>query len=445
MMRIVPFKPRLDHMLTFGLVVLVGVSLGLSAMIWTGTPVRLTIDRPGFFSSPSYGSTRSTNGVLQPQAIYYWTKENQLFRVNNNTVWAHQIMRALSNATVLEGHSYDLVKSPYTFPPQGAYVKLDFGSSVLSPSALALLFMNSPSTMKAAIDGSLYLTSRAHGTSYRLEYRTTKNQVYVATIAADKTLAQWMEKPTQAVPYAQFPLNKALVYLPYSEITVPIEDWIIDRPVSSRIIDSFFTDPTIMQAISVTAHHMLYTDGTRGVHVIKETYGDAITYVQPGGLLSGVKQHSADAIATSVAFINEHGGFTGDVSLQIAPSSIDNVTGLAVSFHQIVDGWPIYGQLGTLHVGIVGNTVVHMSRPLAYLNELLDTTPTRILSGSELLQKLSPSSQKAILAVSLGYGTHWLGTDVIELLPVYRVTYSNQRVSYLDAQTGLPFVGIGME
>ncbi len=444
MMRIVPFKPRLDHALTFVLVVLVCVSLGLSAMIWTGTPVRLTIDRPGFFSSPSYGSTRSPNGVLQPQALYYWTQGNQLYRVSNNSDWAHQVMGILSNSTILQGHQYNLAKSPYAFPPRGAYVKLDFGLSILSPSALAMLFMNAPSTMNAAVDGSLYITSRAHGTANRLEYRTTKNRVYVAAIEADKTFAQWMEKPSQAVPYAQFPLDKALVYLPYSQINVPIEDWVIDRPISSRIIDSFFTDPTGMQVIPVTTHHVLYTDGTRGVHVIKETYGDAIDYVQPGGILSGVQQHGADAIATSVAFINEHGGFTGDVSLQIKPSSIDKVPGLAVTFHQIVDGWPVYGQLGALHVQVVGNSVVQMSRPLAYFNELLDTTPAQILSGSGLLQKMTSSSKKAILSISLGYGTHWLGTDVIELLPVYRVTYSHHHVAYLDAQTGLPFVGIGM-
>lgn len=445
MMRIVPFKPRLDHALTFVLVVLVAVSLGLSAMIWTGTPVRLTIDRPGFFSSPSYGSTRSSSIVLQPQALFYWTQENQLYRVSNNTDTAHQLLRALSNTTILQGQSYGLAKSPYAFPPQGAYLKLDFGSSALSPSILAMLFMNIPPTLLTAVDGSLYITSRAHRTAYRLEYRTTKNRVFVAALRADKTLSEWMDKPSQAVPYAQFPLEKGLIYLPYSEINVPIEDWVIDRPVSSRIIDSFFTDPTVMQEIPVTSHHVLYTDGTRGVHMTKETYGDAIDYVQPGGLLSGVSQHGADAIATSVAFINEHGGFTGNVSMQIKPVPVQGVQGLAITFDQIVNGWPVYGQLGALHVQVAGNTVVQMSRPLAYLNELLDTTPARILSGSELLQKINPSAKKAILSISLGYGTHWLGTDIIELLPVYRITYSGQRVSYLDAETGLPFVGVGMD
>ena len=441
MMRIMPSKPRLDHILTAVLAIFVVISLAFSAMIWTGTPVRLTIDRLGFFSSPSYGNTKQPSLVLQPRAIFYWTQGNELYRIGANSETAHQLLRALANTTIAPGKSYGISSSPYAFPPEGAYIRLNFGASVLAPSVLSMLFLATPANLETAVDGSLYIT--AHGHEFRLEYQTANHHEYVAVLQAPQTLAALMTKPDQALPYAQIPLAKTIAYLPYTTINMPMEDWMIDRPVSSHIIDSFFLDPTLLETVTSAPHDVLYTDGMRGVQVTRGVFGDNISYAEPSGRLVGVPEHSADAVATAVTFVNEHGGFVGDVSLQIKPATMAK-GGYDITFTQMVDGWPVYGELGTVHVNVFGNTVVNMSRPLAYLNGLLDTTSTHVLSGTAVLQKLGPAAVKSIVKIALGYGTRWLGTDIVELVPVYCLTYGTGRKDYVDAQTGLPFSGTGM-
>ena len=96
-------KPFVDRFLTFILSIVVIMSLLLSGMIWAGTPFHMSSNRLGFFTTPNYGHTSPTNVVFQPQSIYYWTGDNQLYRVGSNPSLNTMVMNALGNVQILPG------------------------------------------------------------------------------------------------------------------------------------------------------------------------------------------------------------------------------------------------------------------------------------------------------------------------------------------------------
>ncbi|MCY0875401.1 MAG: hypothetical protein OWT28_03900, partial [Firmicutes bacterium] len=71
---------RKERVATIFLVILVCASLVFSALIWTGTPVQITVDRPGFFTRPTIGGNRSVADVTIPASILLWTANNELYR-----------------------------------------------------------------------------------------------------------------------------------------------------------------------------------------------------------------------------------------------------------------------------------------------------------------------------------------------------------------------------
>ena len=433
-------KPVIDRLLTFILSIVVILSLILSGMIWAGTPFHMSSNRLGFFTTPNYGHTSPTNVVFQPQSIYYWTGDNQLYRVGSNPSLNTMVMNALGNVQILPGRF--LPSSSYQqFPLHGPYVRLNFGDSILTNAMMGMLFAAIPSKLPPVIDGSLYLSTMNHHEI--LSYRTTKQRIYKANLLVPKGFYTSLHRPSFAIPYVQIPLLHGVISLPYTAITMKLEERAIVKPKVVHLLNAYFSDPSLLQTRTFANGLKWYTDGFHSVIERQSPYGEQITYQSPSGYVSHLPVNEADAINTAVNFVNDHGGFTGQVSLRII-SSFQQAAPITVALQQVIDGWSVFGSFSRQVVTIQNNAVISMQTPLSYMGSIIDEQTVTILSGTSFLHHLTNKQLDQVTSIAIGYGTKVTNFGTLQLIPVYQVMYGANHVVYYDAHTGEIFNDVGM-
>lgn len=430
---------RKERLATVFLTLLVAVSLGLSALIWTGTPIQITVDRPGFFTRPTIGGKRSLANVTIPSSIFLWTANNELFRMSGDSQVALGVMWALQQAQALTG-GLRPGKEAGDAVPSGSYLQINVMMAGAQPTPLGVWFRNPSWSSWPATLGPVYIQATHERGIYRVRYFTGRG-LWQGTVAAkDPALAAAFTPTDQATPYAELAFAHSAFDLPYDQISMPVEDWTVAHSISAHVIDSFFADPTSAVALHDRSHSILYTDGLRGVRVVDNPFGESLTYLAPSAKLVGVHLPITTDLAATVSFINQNGGFVGSDYL-----FIKSETGgaRAFVFQEIVAGWPLFSSIGQIAVWTQDGTVTRMTRNLAYLQELIDQTQVKILSGNQVLHLLG-TQIKRVQAVRLGYGISELSSTLVELDPVYQISYAGGKVQYMNAQTGQPYVGTGM-
>ena len=432
-----------DGAVTGVLIVTVCLSLIFSALIWTGTPSQATIDRPGFFSSPTYGGLRNVEDLIRPQAVWLWTSSNELFRIGGDTKTTMAIIASLAKGK-WAGHSLHRLSKSVSLVPVHAYLKIDYGITSKNPAPLSLFLPAIGSQVTSPVESSLYISATGKANEFLLAFRTGQSIWQGLLSLVPKSLGNAFMPNDQETPYAQIPLDGKIMDLPYDSVEMPVETWSLARPVSSRIIDSFFADPTIVQEITEPRHVTLYTDGTRGVRTAKGAFGDQIQYMNPSQPLPGQILNPSQAFQASVFFINDHGGFVGEQNGMYVGNSLHG-TDSYFTFNEWVGGWPLFSSLDQIHVAAQNGIVVGLSRELAYLSYLIAERKEQILSGTQLINRVGASELHHLTRITLGYGVLSVTADMVELTPVYRMTFSNHSARYVYANNGLPFNGTGSQ
>jgi regulatory protein YycH of two-component signal transduction system YycFG len=222
-----------------------------------------------------------------------------------------------------------------------------------------------------------------------------------------------------------------------------LEERSIIKPKVVHLLNAYFNDPSFLQTRSIASGVKWYTDGFHSVVERQSPYGEQITYQSPSGYVSHLPVNEADAINTAVNFVNDHGGFTGQVSLQII-SSFQQAAPITVALQQVIDGWTVFGSFSRQVVTIQNNAVISMQTPLSYMGSIIDEQTVTILSGTSFLHHLTNKQLNQVTSIAIGYGTKLTNFGTLQLIPVYQVKYESNHVVYYDARTGEIFNEAGM-
>jgi len=428
------FHRRREGLTTSLLILLILSSLVWTALIWTGTPAQVAVDRPGFFSHQAIGGSRTVGDLVVPSALFLWTANNELYRLSGDSQTALSVTAALKGARILSGN---WLHKQQVLPPVGAYLQINVNDALATDTPLSLWLGGTAWRAWPVVNGPVYVSPTGASNRYSVRYKTSRGVWQGLIGVRDARLANAFIPNNQATPYALVTLQHLNLYLPYDQITMPVEDWSVQRPMSAHVIDGFFTDPTSTVTLTEGNHSTLYTDGTRGVRVTMGAYGEHNEYMAPNPPLAGGKAYVASDVATAVAFVNQNGGFVGQDYLTVGNQT---AAGRTLRFQEIVAGWPLFSSLDQMELWVQNGTVTRMQRNLPYLQYLLDQRRVTILSGSQLLEQLGAKARN-VQTIRLGYSVRMIGSSVAELIPVYQVVAGNGVTYEVDAQSGSVFAG----
>ncbi len=419
------------------LIVLVVSSLALSGFIWLGEPNELAIGHPYFYSSPMYGSQRGVDEFIRPSAVWLWTGNQELFRYNGTSATVQNMLAMLRKAQFLAARIVPKTSDSAAIPDKTPYLLFDFNGLLthvsLWPLAMPIprLPIHRPTSQMVAL-----FQSGKKGI-YNMVF-PTGNKVFVGALKLPSAFAQWLKPLKVAVPYAQIPNSGQLINLPYASIKMPVYRWILYHPVATHVVDSFFLDPSLIQPIAKTTEMTLYSDGMQSVELLLDEYGNDLIFSCPSGALRGYRQTANQALQVAVPFMDSHGGFVGNQVLSGLNGSADRTN---LVFQDVINGWPLFSRIDQIRVQVQNGMVTGLWHTLSYPGMEINSTGVSVLSGAELMNKLTPSMSKGLTQITLGYGVMWVDQQTIELTPVYQLQYRAAPALYLDAQTGQTFYG----
>lgn len=432
-----------DRSMTVLLALFVILSMVLSGLVWTGTPVQVNVERTGFFSGPPPSLGRAVTSLLIPDAIWLWTSSNELYRMSGNSPEAARILADLQKASVRSVHVVRPARTSLTLPPPGASLRIDFAMNEIDASLLSGLMPNLRTSFAAAVENPVYIVPAAGG-RYRIVFALADKRLAVATLGhLPASFAGFFRPTDSAIPYVQIPVGRRVFDLPYDALGMTVQVWSLTTRNATEMIDSFYTDPSLVQTFSLKKQGTLYTDGTLGVQVQNGPFGTVLAYRDPSVAVKGTAISALQDLEAAISFVNDHGGFIGE-QMALTDGRAGLLSGHFIAFRGVIGGWPLFGTLDRIETGLENGTVVSMRRATVYLGQRLDVQLVTILSGPQLVSVLGERYLSRIAEIRLGYGSAVIGGGMVRLSPVYQLTGEDGRVRYLDAVTGYSFHGSGM-
>ena len=422
------------------LIILVVSSLVFSGLIWLGTPNELAVDHPNFYSSPMYGSERSVDEFIRPTAVWIWTANKELFRINGSSEEMQNMLAILRKSVFLSGGLVLKSSSAAVIPPKTPYLLFDFNGLLSHASLwpLAIPIPNLPITNPVNHMVAFVPIGKDH--QYKMMF-SAGDKVYIGYLKMPSGFGRWLSPTDEGIPFAQIPKNNQMYNLPYASLKMPVYHWVLYHPVATPVIDSFFLDPSLIQPILKTSTQTLYSDGMQSVGLKVGAFGNQLTFSCPSGSLLGYKQTANSALQAAIPFMDSHGGFVGDQVLSRIQKSPDRVD---LVFQDIINGWPLFSQLDQIRVRVQNGMVTGLWHSLSYPGLEASGQGRQILSGVQLLAKITNRMFSGLDDITLGYGTKRINKQVVDVIPVYRLAYRHAPAMYLDARTGLIFSGTGM-
>lgn len=204
-------------------------------------------------------------------------------------------------------------------------------------------------------------------------------------------------------------LDGNIAYLPYEEVEIPYQRFVIDRFPDSIYIENFFPDTSQVDRRSQNGVTR-YIDLTK--EVIINQNNNTISYFRqisdPDGL------DATSRFRRSFEQLNRFENWSDTFVL----SHYDLETSF-LEFHREIDGFPVFDSTGNetiSEVGVVESGVTNLRLPIRYINTPLSIqgSPTGVLiSGTELVNQLQTGLQGRALSdiqnICIGYT--WVESD----------------------------------
>lgn len=210
-----------------------------------------------------------------------------------------------------------------------------------------------------------------------------------------KSLQNYLLNHDNVIEYVKYESSGEPIYLPKDPVEMTSETLVASMIEPDPFIDVLFSNPALVKSNIGEAY---FTDGQRGMKILQD--GKQLEFINPTEDL--VEQIDViDLLDRSVENISNHKGWTNDYLLE----SIDNRLN-RVKYRLYYEGYPVfnYQNLATIEQQWRHNELYQYTRPLLYLNNVLDTETVQLSSGEEVIRYIEEHFQdETIIDVSIGY------------------------------------------
>jgi len=222
-------------------------------------------------------------------------------------------------------------------------------------------------------------------------------------------------------------------YLPTKPLVFPTYTFRFSQFTADQLKRSFFVNPTITRNLSERDGTEIYTDAKRGLQLKNDEHW--LIYSDPVAPVDS-KIEVEDNLLSAVQFVNQHGGWNGQYTVQKVPQRVLPVNQEFI-FRQYYGSLPIINQrsdnIGFIKMVLQKGVVSSYERSMIIPEPQSATTKdTPMLYGEALDAKLDHYAKKnAVISVFPGYRPT-VGEDTVRLDPIWTVELRDGTYEFLE-------------
>lgn len=226
-------------------------------------------------------------------------------------------------------------------------------------------------------------------------------------------------------------------YLPKGSTTMKQYRYFYQPIPVFQMIQLLFVDPALTRQVTERDGTTIYTDGSKSVQIPPKRH--SIHYYDP--ITEPLNDSSKESSFHSVIqFVNQHGGWNGTYLLdKVETFPAQKEEGYKFRLH--VGSYPLYGikeeNLGLIHVVSRQSYILEYHRSLFNLDTFFDYEDVTLMTGQELLDRLSKMGLDMgdITDITLGYAAVMNDHD-LTLTPKWIIKKGENQPMMLDARRG---------
>lgn len=413
------------------LVALVGASVLLSEMLWTGgwgTTGEVPFSPE---TTAPQGTAPSLKQVTSPYRIVLESRSDhgtsmQIPGTSDYQDW----LKTLASAHIHSMHSV----SPIDEAKISRFVRFDFGTSLHYDQLTTWIPGLHTSVLPISADEVYLFQTQPNGPV--MLGLSSQNQMYEAqtdlkatsladTIAHELTLEPWVlwsRDSNTLIPESAFSMFSLEVQMSEQPI-VPL-------------VHSFFVNPEALTSVQEDPNTILWTDGSRAVLWAKKK--DILTYADPNAPDTSLRPMQVSDI---LAYVKSHGGADGSSLLFENPSGVGETQFVLQPYEY---GFPVLGGQRSISIDVINGRIAQYQQPISRMS-IHSRTMVQVIGSDQLkaiLHTLMPSTPVNELSIELGYLLTEIHGHSATLMPVYSISQSGIPLWDINARTGLVVKGM---
>lgn len=411
---------------SFILVVLVGISLLLSFILWSYQPNYDYIYDTSYVNEVNIGGKEKTkNELVEPIKIIFHHEDR--IRSFSDPEKRRELYKDMASWVM---DDYKLTKSKGR-PQDDRFVEMAF------PTDIPADFLTNLFTFNDEIETPDWLFDRVF---MRLDDETKSVEVLILskdnqrqiTATIDKTetyhilLSYLLDENEFLEENVKVGNEDHPIYIPKEKITMPKKTVIATSIDPELFVNALFRNPSLVTPNTGEAY---FTDGQRGMRIVQD--GRALEFINP--LQTNYEQlEPVELIERSVDNINEHKGWTNNYIFDSMNQPTNHIR-----YRLSYDGYPVYdhGQLSIIEQEWREHDLYQYNRSLVQIGNLLNSEEMTLTSGEEVARLVEEGNSKVdpddIVDIRIGYFLNYLDDEhSLALEPSWFIVLENEWIRF---------------
>ncbi|HLR23585.1 MAG TPA: two-component system activity regulator YycH [Pseudogracilibacillus sp.] len=414
-----------ETMKSFVLVVLIGISLLLSFILWSYQPNYDYLQDADYVNEVDVGGEeKSKNELIHPSKVIF---NNQVdlkgFKEPGDMLSFYQEM----TSWVL--YDYDTSEAKWN-PGDSRYVEIIFPSKIPAELVTSLFTFNddievgnwSFDRIYLSLDGDEQLVDviiKSDDNRRQIKAKTDKSQTY------EQLLSYLVQDHKELEEYITLQTEDNDIYIPKEEKSLPEKTVIAKKIKPEQFINALFPNPSL---VTPNVREAYFTDGQRGMQVENDDL--SLEYINPIGS-NYDRIPAAELIDRSVNHINEQHGWTNNFNL----TSMNKVTN-KIRYRMTYEGYPLSDNhhLSVIEQEWRDQELYNYVRPLVEVGNVLNNEDSELISGEKLIKLIEQNKGNLKLDnmkdIRVGYYLSVTDDRSLTLKPEWFIVYENEWVRF---------------
>lgn len=431
----------IEHLKTYVLIGLVGLSIVLTWQIWTYKPLYDYLLPTEYVLHEGIAERRELNDLIRPEKIVYqYPEERYTVAYPDDIEYTNIMKQQMKNWSFFGFREVEPIK-------HWRYDRKKYeGVELIYPTNIPLSTFKDLFTIDT---GDRSFPDISHIFLY---INPTMNEVYAmftnyeeqkllraSTNIPVSELRQYLLLGENHPEYVAFAFDDRTDHLPemiyLSQEPVSMAEYrYFSRAINlEALLSSLFVDPSLVRQIQDRNGETFFTDGTRGLRVNRNKR--TIQYVHPIAERPDEEVVNQQVIQRSVSFVNQHRGWEPTFYLSNYYNLSPNEA--VVEFRRYLNQYPVYSENiedehSVVKLEVQDGRVVSYNRSLLQIDRVMNQVKRELPSAVAVIEALREEniSFKSIKNIHLGY-ISVLGGDHLAYRPVWVIEWQDEERSYL--------------
>jgi regulatory protein YycH of two-component signal transduction system YycFG len=303
---------------TATLIVLIVISLFFTWNMWNLQPTYEYFQNQTVFeSTPISQESREVYEVIKPQNLMLYTSSGNEFSTLDgsymNTLWK-EMQGWEYRGEKIETFTKDAFHD-WIYENEGTKLELKFYDEIPMTTFQSMLEWDEDPNEHITFDRIFLDISQDPDVEQNVYFVSYENMELIKTSVenaeASRFVAELIDEEVDLQQYFAFDTGQGFeIMLPEEKVKLDSYQYMTEEIEGESFKDSLFSNPRIVKR---DANKNRYTDGTRELNI--NTNQHAVKYVNPPMLSDTSSIEESVLIKQSIAFLNDHGGFTDDYVL----------------------------------------------------------------------------------------------------------------------------------